>query len=67
MMTSPIRFTPPPSPISHTTAPTPPKTIATSSTPTCPRCGSLMRQRSGRYGKFWGCSQYPRCRGTRNI
>lgn len=34
--------------------------------PKCPICGSLMRQRSGKYGKFWGCSQYPRCKGTRN-
>ncbi|MEG6506233.1 topoisomerase DNA-binding C4 zinc finger domain-containing protein [Nitratidesulfovibrio sp. 1201_IL3209] len=67
MMTPPISFTPPPSQISHATAPAPLRTIATSSTPACPLCGSSMRQRSGRYGKFWGCSQYPRCKGTRNI
>jgi hypothetical protein len=33
----------------------------------CPRCGSPMRLRSGRYGRFWGCSRYPNCRGTRNF
>lgn len=38
-----------------------------SGTPTCPRCGSPMRSRSGRYGQFWGCSRYPDCKGTRNI
>ena len=32
----------------------------------CPSCGSAMRLRSGRYGRFWGCSRYPRCEGTRN-
>lgn len=35
--------------------------------PTCPRCGSPMRRRSGRYGVFWGCTRYPGCKGTRNI
>jgi DNA-binding helix-hairpin-helix protein with protein kinase domain len=35
--------------------------------PNCPRCGSPMRRRSGKYGQFWGCSRYPSCRGTRNI
>lgn len=34
---------------------------------TCPQCGSLMVQRRGRRGAFWGCRQYPRCRGTRPI
>jgi hypothetical protein len=33
----------------------------------CPRCGSPMRRRSGRYGAFWGCSRYPSCRGTRRL
>lgn len=36
-------------------------------TPNCPRCGSQMRKRSGRYGAFWGCSRYPSCRGTKRI
>jgi ssDNA-binding Zn-finger/Zn-ribbon topoisomerase 1/very-short-patch-repair endonuclease len=32
----------------------------------CPICGSRMVLRNGRYGRFWGCSQYPYCRGTRH-
>lgn len=32
----------------------------------CPKCGKPMRLRSGRYGEFWGCSGYPRCRYTEN-
>lgn len=31
----------------------------------CPKCGSNMVLRTGRHGKFYGCSKYPRCRGTR--
>lgn len=31
----------------------------------CPKCGSSMVRRTGPYGAFYGCSQYPRCRGTR--
>ena len=33
----------------------------------CPRCGSPMVQRSGRYGPFLSCTRYPDCRGTRNL
>ena len=35
--------------------------------PACPRCSSPMIQRRGNRGQFWGCSTYPRCRGTVNI
>ena len=43
---------------------------ASSSAPTCPECGSPMKQRTARKGpnagsQFWGCSRYPQCRGTR--
>lgn len=31
----------------------------------CPQCGSSMILRSGKYGRFFGCSTFPRCRGTR--
>jgi len=36
----------------------------------CPFCGSTMVMRTARRGRhagdaFWGCSQFPRCRGTR--
>ena len=30
----------------------------------CPRCGALLVLRQGRYGKFYGCSNYPRCHYT---
>lgn len=30
----------------------------------CPYCGEEMRLRSGRYGKFWECPNYPKCRFT---
>ncbi len=33
----------------------------------CPRCGSLLVKRSGRFGSFMGCSGYPACRFTRNV
>lgn len=33
----------------------------------CPRCNSKMILRNGRKGKFYGCSRFPYCRGTRNI
>lgn len=32
----------------------------------CPRCGGRLMERNGRYGPFLGCSNYPRCRYTRN-
>jgi very-short-patch-repair endonuclease/phage FluMu protein Com len=31
----------------------------------CPRCGSQMVLRNGMYGRFYGCSTYPKCAGTR--
>lgn len=30
----------------------------------CPRCGGKLVERSGRYGKFYGCSNYPKCKYT---
>jgi four helix bundle suffix protein len=41
-------------------------------TPTCPLCGKLMVLRTARQGKqsgsqFWGCSGYPKCKGTRKL
>ena len=38
--------------------------------PACPRCGESMQLRTARQGanagsEFWGCSTYPKCRGTR--
>lgn len=40
--------------------------------PTCPRCGNAMVKRVARKGansgkNFWGCVEFPRCRGARAI
>lgn len=40
--------------------------------PRCPKCRAWMvRRRAGRGSaagqEFWGCSRYPRCKGTRSI
>ncbi len=34
---------------------------------TCPKCGSPMVVKTGRYGKFLACSQYPGCKTTKPI
>ncbi len=57
--------TPPPSPRGGAAA-------GFSSTPLCPACGARMVQRTARKGRnpgrrFWGCSAYPRCRGSRPV
>ena len=38
--------------------------------PNCPKCGLTMAQRKARQGPnvgnlFWGCSNFPKCKGTR--
>ncbi len=38
-----------------------------SDTPTCPKCGSILVKRKGRFGEFFGCGNYPDCRYTQNI
>jgi restriction system protein len=40
--------------------------------PACPKCGATTVLREARRGmnagqKFWGCANYPRCRGTRPL
>jgi hypothetical protein len=32
----------------------------------CPRCGGTLLIRQGKYGSFYGCSNYPKCRYTYN-
>lgn len=32
----------------------------------CPKCGGVLRERHGRFGAFLGCSNYPRCKFTKN-
>jgi len=41
--------------------PTPPPQITDKK---CPKCGAPMVIRSSARGKFYGCSKYPKCRGT---
>lgn len=33
----------------------------------CPRCGGKLVERQGKYGKFIGCSNYPKCRYTEKL
>lgn len=33
----------------------------------CPRCNGQLIKRQGKNGAFYGCSNYPRCRYTKNI
>jgi len=35
--------------------------------PTCPDCGAAMKKRSSARGLFWGCGNYPQCKGLRPI
>ncbi len=32
----------------------------------CPKCGSALKLRNGKFGEFWGCTGYPECRYTEN-
>ena len=33
----------------------------------CPKCGSELEEREGKYGKFLGCSKFPECRYTYDL
>ena len=33
----------------------------------CPRCGGELKIKSGKYGKFIGCSNYPNCKYTKKL
>ena len=33
----------------------------------CPKCNSELVKRSGKYGDFYGCSNYPKCTYTRKF
>jgi hypothetical protein len=37
--------------------------------PACPTCGAAMFKRFNRQTSqmFWGCTHYPRCKGTRSV
>lgn len=32
----------------------------------CRNCGCLMKLRTGKFGKFYGCTGYPKCFNTVN-
>ena len=42
-------------------------TSAEPSNEVCPLCGAPMVLRSGQYGKFYGCSKFPKCKGVKKI
>src|SRR5690242_13253292 len=47
-------------------------TAASETVPHCPTCNALMVKRLARRGAgagsvFWGCSNYPKCRGMRRV
>ncbi len=68
-----------PAPMAAPVAPAPPLSNASpalqdtaTASPTCPRCGSAMVLRTASKGanagnRFWGCSNYPNCRGIATI
>lgn len=33
----------------------------------CPRCGGNLVLRKGKYGQFYGCSNYPKCKFTKQL
>ncbi len=33
----------------------------------CPKCGGGLVEKNGKYGKFYGCSNWPKCKYTKNI
>lgn len=49
---------------------TPPKSSDLAAQPAktkCPKCGASMVLRRGKFGQFYGCSRFPRCRGVKNL
>lgn len=41
--------------------------IPDAESPACPRCESPMVRKEAFAGPFWGCMNYPDCKGTRDI
>lgn len=33
----------------------------------CPKCGGELVKRNGRYGEFFGCSNFPKCRYAKSV
>lgn len=43
------------------------KLIKAADIPICEKCGAAMVQRSGKFGSFYGCLNFPVCRHTKKI
>lgn len=43
------------------------KTRAALNANICPRCGGNLVLRKGKYGQFYGCSNYPKCKFTKQL
>lgn len=43
------------------------KSIKEANEKVCPKCGGRLEERIGKYGKFLGCPNYPKCQYTENI
>lgn len=48
-----------------------PETVVGGGTPVvqefiCPKDGAIMKERKGKFGTFYGCSNYPKCDGSRD-
>ena len=59
----------PPPRVPRATAPIQTRSTGASALPDCPNCGKPMVKRMARKGRnvgnqFWGCSGFPRCKGT---
>lgn len=59
-------------PSSHDPSQTPQARSAVPASPPCPVCGSAMLKRTAKKGamagnQFWGCSNYPSCKGIRSL
>ena len=33
----------------------------------CPKCSGVMEEKKGQYGRFLGCTKFPRCRHTERV
>ncbi len=44
-----------------------PQTAANQLPSKCPQCGGVLVERSGKFGKFFGCSNYPKCSYTTHV
>lgn len=58
-----------PAPQPQSAVQSPQATAKAAAQPECPRCGAAMALRTARQGAnagntFWGCTTYPKCRGT---